>query len=1550
MTTAARAGFAFIGMVMFVAAHVVFAGFIFAIIALQPARAQSNDEAAVAEPPPIFARGDAAVTSFSGTKPSANIPKGAHQLDVTFIDPEGISLRVFDLKKLGGPPRGQLIGRPQKFAVKSGRIGQVFGVTHDTPQDPDTPPNIYAAATSLYGLHIVGEQGGAPIRLVLGSPKAKWMPGQFGTDNGGGPGSIWRIDGATGEITLFSEIFSGGQLNAGPGLGGLTHDPVTGHFYVTSLETGLIHHLDETGRDLGTFDHGTTGRAGAGLDAVGYDPSRRMDITHPSFNIEKPQTWGYAEPKRRVVAVAIEGGRLYYSLADGPQVWSVGLDSQGGFMDDARAELDLLDTPSGNMITDIAFDGPNRLYVTQRGDLASTYDYSTFARPQAAVVVRYTWNEEDQRWADASQEFAVGLRPPHRATNGGIALGYGYEETGAIDVGRCRETLWTTGERLRDGAKEGPSIVHGLQGIATAGAQERATWRPTSGSAALTNGFGRADLTTLEPPVQSWFLDKDGRAGDEHAYGHLGALTIYAPCDGAGEEAESRPEAPEIAMEDGPDFFPDFPGVDPEIEPPINIPPIVPPGDFPGLDIAKTCDPAAFGGNIACTITVTNTGTLVFDYPITVTDAATIAMGPGAGGAIDIAAVTPDGPEWACTPTPATNVTCGLPPLHLQPGTSRSFVVEVSTAGLIADGNTGFQNCAYFGAPHWGIACDNAGTDITVTKTAQPGCVAGGDCKFTLAITNNGATPFNGALQLTDEMFLGAVGGPLMAPAAFNGDLGCGGGNPAAVPFSCLANVSLAAGATRSIDMSVTMPAAPPNYWARNCFAATAPGLIPGDLATTMPPGGGALGSGGAVSCAWMQVGAPGPHSNLRMQKTAQACGKLPGDPNTVSCDYTIAILNSGPTDFNAPIDFDELVDPAATLTSNDAAWTCAGGAPNHTCGSGGANVAIPSGSSIAIPVNITTPRDVVEAAACSVPNTVTLTNPPVNAVTNYLAADDTATAVGDAFLLEFDAGGAAIILCDPTNLKTTQVAKGPCAKSGDNWRCVFDLTVTNTGPDPYKGIITLADQFSIAPTSISVTGGDGWGQKPAAGGALFGLPKRTIPKGDRVSLSLAVEIPDGNHCKLTNIADMTFPVLKRHNSNKSDDRATATAMIPRPECKKEPQCRKPARGEMQTASGACVCREGFVRDGTGLCREPDPQSPVTPEEPPQENCPDGQRWDERKESCVPEGTTTPEPPEAGPDDGVIIPPPPPAPLCRLKPGQVRNKTGDCVCANGRIWNAATQCRPCHKGDVKCQCKLAGKPYNPRTNRCGLDEVIDPPPPVVDPQKECISKGWWWVRGQCVRPCKRGDIKCQCKLAGKPYNPRTNRCGLDEAVEPPPAEACRKRGGRWNGQRCIVGLTPAEACRKRGGRWNGQRCIIGPTPAEACRKRGGRWNGQRCIVGPTPAEACRKRGGRWNGQRCIVGLTPAEACRKRGGRWNGQRCFMGPTPAQKCRAKGGVWKGGRCVPRRKPCPRGYVGPGQPNCKKIGKPSKAGNGGKALRALQRRQQQRNLGARLRRRDR
>ena len=87
------------------------------------------------------------------------------------------------------------------------------------------------------------------------------MDGQFGLENGGGPGTIWRIDGITGAVTLFADI----ESNSGPGIGNIAFDRSHRQFFASDLDSGLIHRIEPTAPSSTVWDHGVDGRPARGL-------------------------------------------------------------------------------------------------------------------------------------------------------------------------------------------------------------------------------------------------------------------------------------------------------------------------------------------------------------------------------------------------------------------------------------------------------------------------------------------------------------------------------------------------------------------------------------------------------------------------------------------------------------------------------------------------------------------------------------------------------------------------------------------------------------------------------------------------------------------------------------------------------------------------------------------------------------------------------------------------------------------------------------------------------------------------------------------------------------------------------------------------------------------------------------------------------------------------------------------------------------------------------------------------------------------------------------
>ncbi|MEI9901196.1 MAG: hypothetical protein WDN31_14810 [Hyphomicrobium sp.] len=214
----------------------------------------------------------------------------------TVLDTEGATLEVLNSTVLA-PLTGQKLLSPPRLSFKARDIGHVFALAFDTGPDTGTPaPALFAAATSAFGLHIVGpdkDADGQPERLDKGAPGATFMEGQFGALPGGGPGTIWQIDRKSGAPSLFAELQTGGVKNSGPGIGGLAFDAASRTLYASDLDTGLIHRLSiADGTDKGEFDYGVAARPSRNAKPALEDDGKRLDITSPAFIAADPRHLG----------------------------------------------------------------------------------------------------------------------------------------------------------------------------------------------------------------------------------------------------------------------------------------------------------------------------------------------------------------------------------------------------------------------------------------------------------------------------------------------------------------------------------------------------------------------------------------------------------------------------------------------------------------------------------------------------------------------------------------------------------------------------------------------------------------------------------------------------------------------------------------------------------------------------------------------------------------------------------------------------------------------------------------------------------------------------------------------------------------------------------------------------------------------------------------------------------------------------------------------------------------------------------------------------------
>lgn len=369
-------------------------------------------------------------------------------------------------------------------------INTVYGITLDTDG------NIYLASNSTFD----------PI---------------FQSEFPDGAGVVYKVDTATGVLSNFFEVpgdgTSGETLDAS--LGNISTNLDNNDIFVSSLDTGLIYRYSVNGVLQETFDHG--------LSRVNFSPvttgtNFSNSTLEPIANEPTFVDQGAMTIKgRRVIAVEVYNGRVYYSVAwrynnqppqatdftDAPytnsginindeelynQIWSVGLNADGSIDDtDVHLEFSLAQfnpynatwshdendqevfTASKWPIGDITFLGDGRMLVAERphnetgGYLVVVHD---------GQVIEATPN--GSAWSlDATAFDGFGQTVIRNDSMGGVS----WDPTALNGAGR----VWLTGEGLWAGPFDpdgtGPlnpvqGEVFGISGIPDDGAAQDSAW------------------------------------------------------------------------------------------------------------------------------------------------------------------------------------------------------------------------------------------------------------------------------------------------------------------------------------------------------------------------------------------------------------------------------------------------------------------------------------------------------------------------------------------------------------------------------------------------------------------------------------------------------------------------------------------------------------------------------------------------------------------------------------------------------------------------------------------------------------------------------------------------------------------------------------------------------------------------------------------------------------------------------------------------------------------------------------------------------------------
>lgn len=1076
-----------------------------------------------------FKLGDFAASGFSGVTLQGGVKPGVDPVTKTVIDPNGISLRIFDGATLGGPMAGQAVAPPQRTYLARD-IGQVFGLAMDPrPASETVAPALYAAATSAFGLPIVGPDAdgdGKPDRLTKGARGATFMEGLFGA--GGGPGTIWKIDQATGTASRFADV--GGKA-AGAALGGLAIDAASGSLYASDLDTGLVHRfaLSGDGASAGTFDHGVVGRPSANKDGVSDDGSA-LDIASSSFDPVGPQTWAITQPQRRVDALAVNQGRLFYSVAEGPEIWSVGLEADGSFKTDARFEVAIADA-KGALPHSIAFDANGRLIVAERAAAKPSADFSRFVDVGPARVLRFDGESPDDpatpgRWLPVSNEYAVGTANEGRESNGGVAMQYAYSADGSADTSRCGGTLVVSAAGLGPkGAVQGVHLVP---------------------SDSVRDGNGAA--------APSAYVAFDPASGDVARHGAMGGVAALQTCSADGFPPVAGGGAFPPVTSGGGVFPPVTDGG--VVFPPVTddggvVPPPVAPVSIVKTATGQAC---AVGQPCSFNVTITNSTAQPLPGPIEFVDEPT-----GAGGVLNVAGddlgVAPPAP-WTCDKGRPT--VCEHPgPLPAGGSLDMPFGIT-PRAGTTA---TSMTNCATLRPPRVGglapapqpSASERSGLRAEM-KALSPSCGPNQSCEYELVITNTSAQPKTGSLKWTSNF--GVRNGEIAAPPKIRPSsvaIESVVANPAAScdvaandpikHMTCLVGVvTLAPQQSYSAKVKVRAalpPEGAPGHLENTAsiqFAVSDQTFIDVKASASAPTVVAAGDPNQGVpqkSCATIPITQPQPSvaGALSITKTAGACR------NGRACDFTIAVTNTGDAPFNGPVAFSDTAtgDGAllgSTVLTAPPPWSCPKAGQSFACTG---TIALQPKQTL--PFTFTADLGAGIGAVKELKNCARLEGAAQEScATGQLSAPPPVNAA--------------------RNLVLVQSAR-PCVAKAQV-ECGFDVTIANVGTEAFKGPLTVESTIPGADgLTVGVTTGAPWSCPTTGGDGVRACSARdvTIPSNSNIGLPLTVTVPlQGNTlCKLDHSAKIVDPAGGGPlNSNAADDVATPVSepipqMVPDP-------------------------------------------------------------------------------------------------------------------------------------------------------------------------------------------------------------------------------------------------------------------------------------------------------------------------------------------------------------------------------------------------------------------
>jgi len=303
----------------------------------------------------------------------------------------------------------------------------------DISGDPPAPNMNYMAPIYSHSTWTAANFGGGLFGLTLDSEGNIYVATSTVYGMNSTPGTIYKIDGGTAQISTFATI-----PNSGPAFGNINYDCVSETLRVVSHEDCRIWQLDMNGQVVSTYHHGT-GDVSIGSPADPGEPDGQ-----------------FCPLGERMWAVQSHYGRLYYSVwwedsgrqnaNQDNEIWSVAYADEAGIPDPATKQLEahippLQGNSYSNPVSDISFAASGWMLAAERSMYA---DNSTSAHQSTT----YELQQMDGMWQVVGTTYVVGELPNSSA--GGVD--HDFDPDGYV---------WMSGDALDFYT---PDVVYGIQG------------------------------------------------------------------------------------------------------------------------------------------------------------------------------------------------------------------------------------------------------------------------------------------------------------------------------------------------------------------------------------------------------------------------------------------------------------------------------------------------------------------------------------------------------------------------------------------------------------------------------------------------------------------------------------------------------------------------------------------------------------------------------------------------------------------------------------------------------------------------------------------------------------------------------------------------------------------------------------------------------------------------------------------------------------------------------------------------------------------------------